>query len=131
MDECFEDEARKKLEGLAEKLVDDLEEYGDWLWNLGDGYGGYVFSVIQEAFHNRYERKPKYEPDRCKQITTKTRRLVFERDAYRCVRCNTHFNLCVDHVHPWSKGGSDDIDNLQTLCKSCNSKKKDKLEVVE
>jgi 5-methylcytosine-specific restriction endonuclease McrA len=51
------------------------------------------------------------------------KRFVFERDEYRCVKCGTHVNLSIDHIHPVSKGGSDDESNLQTLCRSCNSSK--------
>lgn len=35
--------------------------------------------------------------------------------------------LHCDHVHPKSKGGSDDLDNLVTACESCNTSKGDKL----
>lgn len=125
----YEENAGKRLQLLAEKLVDDLEDHLDVLWLWGDGQGEYIFNVIKEEFYKRQGFPTKREQERCKKITTRIRRLVFERDAYRCVRCDTHFNLCVDHKYPWSKGGSDDLDNLQTLCRACNSKKRNKVEV--
>ena len=40
-----------------------------------------------------------------------------------CAACGGPEWLEVDHVHPWSKGGSNDRDNLQALCKPCNMDK--------
>jgi len=48
---------------------------------------------------------------------------VFARDGYACVICGNTKNLHADHVVPESKGGETTMKNLQTLCKSCNSKK--------
>jgi 5-methylcytosine-specific restriction endonuclease McrA len=41
-------------------------------------------------------------------------RAVWDRDGWQCVTCGTHKNLTVDHIIPVSRGGSDDLDNLQT-----------------
>lgn len=46
---------------------------------------------------------------------------VFARDGYHCLRCGETEGLTVDHVAPQSRGGSDDMENLQSLCRSCNA----------
>ena len=40
-----------------------------------------------------------------------------------CKNCGTKKNLTIDHIIPLSKGGSNDEDNFQILCMSCNRKK--------
>jgi hypothetical protein len=57
------------------------------------------------------------------------RNKIFDRDYNKCLLCGTDKNISVDHIIPFSKGGRTIETNLQTLCRSCNSKKKDK-EVV-
>lgn len=48
---------------------------------------------------------------------------VFESSGYKCVRCKTTRDLSIDHIMCVKDGGSDAFDNLQTLCKRCNSSK--------
>lgn len=47
-----------------------------------------------------------------------------DRYGNRCLRCgNTDTMLEADHVVPLTKGGSDEISNIQPLCGSCNRSK--------
>lgn len=67
------------------------------------------------------ERKP---------ISKKQRFDVFKRDAFTCQYCGCtppSVVLEVDHVHPVSKGGSNQVDNLLTACFDCNRGKSDGL----
>jgi 5-methylcytosine-specific restriction endonuclease McrA len=41
----------------------------------------------------------------------------------KCLRCRERKPLAADHVVPVSKGGTSNIDNIQPLCKVCNSVK--------
>jgi len=54
------------------------------------------------------------------------RRQVFVRDGWTCVYCGSP--VCertghVDHVLPWSRGGSNEMSNLVAACAECNLKK--------
>lgn len=41
----------------------------------------------------------------------------------KCLCCGSLDDLTIDHVHPVSRGGRNSIDNIQPLCRSCNSAK--------
>ncbi len=42
----------------------------------------------------------------------------------KCLKCEAHPDiLTVDHVIPLSRGGTNNINNIQPLCKACNAKK--------
>ncbi len=41
----------------------------------------------------------------------------------RCLGCRRHWATTADHVLPLTLGGTNDPENFQPLCRSCNSKK--------
>lgn len=52
----------------------------------------------------------------------KRRAEVFKRDPW-CMSCTTSRSTHADHKVPRARGGTDDLDNLQGLCRSCHSRK--------
>lgn len=48
---------------------------------------------------------------------------VWERDDFTCRHCGARTNLSIDHILAESKGGPATLENFQTLCRSCNSRK--------
>jgi len=63
-------------------------------------------------------------------IPLKHRHTIFKKYKYRCVECgatNEETRLEIDHIVPLSKGGTNDVENLQVLCKECNLGKSNNL----
>lgn len=91
------------------------------VYPYGDGNGGWVWQTIIDAagIHDR----PQENKSKNYKMSRILSRSVMERDLYRCQNCGTHKDLTIDHICPRSKGGGDEMENLQTLCRSCNSKK--------
>ena len=51
---------------------------------------------------------------------------VLKKYGKRCLCCGSDKDIAIDHVIPISKGGTNTADNIQPLCRSCNSSKRDK-----
>lgn len=58
-----------------------------------------------------------------REVNAEDKLKIFKRDNYSCRKCGSKDNLEADHIIPISKGGLNNIFNLQTLCKECNLKK--------
>jgi 5-methylcytosine-specific restriction enzyme A len=92
---------------------------------------GWLRDRINEA-NNRYAAPPKdrkiiskksHGQNRSRSISLSVRLDVLTRDGYKCVYCgrsSQQIDLEIDHIIPYSKGGSNQIDNLQSLCFDCN-----------
>ena len=55
-----------------------------------------------------------------------SRRAVFARDGHRCQYCN-HPAENIDHIVPRSRGGQHSWENVVASCRSCNTRKEDRL----
>ena len=65
----------------------------------------------------------KYRPYAIPPLTNKT---LFRRDANLCMYCGKKYSdkeLTRDHIHPVSKGGKDEWNNVVASCKRCNNRK--------
>ena len=56
---------------------------------------------------------------------------IKERFEFRCAICNELKKLTLDHIIPINKGGKHTKKNIQPLCQSCNSRKKDKIIILK
>jgi hypothetical protein len=68
---------------------------------------------------------------RSRTVGWRTRFLLMQRDNFKRRICGKspsngdQVKLVIDHIHPYSKGGVTEFDNLQTLCMVCNGGKSD------
>lgn len=77
---------------------------------------GIVGQILSRAQRSAYRKKP---------IPNSLRTQVFARDGFKCKVCGSTQDLCIDHIIPERRGGATTLKNLQVLCRSCNSRKKD------
>lgn len=74
------------------------------------------------------QRRRKYA---CKEkIDVADWQALLKASNYRCVHCGTTEDITQDHIIPLIHGGANSIDNIQPLCRSCNSKKSSKMTTI-
>ena len=59
-------------------------------------------------------------------FTKDERNAIARSQGRKCIYCGVRLtvkNLQIDHMDPVSRGGSNDYDNLQALCRRCNARK--------
>ena len=75
----------------------------------------------------------RYDPDKIKEVelfdfTPEDKKTILERDGYKCGLCGRRredgVELTVDHIVSKDKGGTNTIENGETLCMQCNLMKK-------
>jgi 5-methylcytosine-specific restriction endonuclease McrA len=125
----IEDTVQGEFNRAVRHLCELIDDYPH-LWHYGDGYGGYVRHAIEDAFFEwNFPREP--ERDNSSSDGRKSRApisrtkviAVMRKSESKCVHCGSMDDLQIDHIIPHSRGGSDDLDNLQMLCQKCNASK--------
>jgi hypothetical protein len=99
---------------------------------LGDILRGYLARLASPGA----ARAP-LDPDRLgiprQPLAPLLRSAVLKRDGYRCCWCSASLArdrtvlFEVDHIVPWSAGGSDHPVNLRTLCQGCNQQRSNRV----
>jgi 5-methylcytosine-specific restriction endonuclease McrA len=137
-------EARRKYQ---EEHKDEISEYKKkWAADNKESVAAYKLAYYErerEEIIARSKRWAEENPRKVKQAKANNRRMrraakhatpgsftteefkaLCEDYGNKCLACgDTDTALEADHVVPLIKGGSDDIDNIQPLCGSCNRKK--------
>lgn len=83
------------------------------------------------AYHNFYSRRREAAKKRAAGCHTfgewEVLKAQFNWTCPCCKRIEPDIRLSQDHIVPVSRGGSDNIENIQPLCRSCNSRKHTKI----
>ena len=58
-------------------------------------------------------------------VSESKKKIVASSQGWKCKHCNILFDATyeIDHKVPLYKGGTNDIDNLEALCRNCHGKK--------
>ena len=70
--------------------------------------------------------EPLLPPSPTIEVSHELRQAVFKRDRI-CRHCGTDKDLTADHIIPACRGGKATMENLQALCRFCNSSKGKKM----
>jgi len=131
-------EAQSIVDAVANGDLPELDE----AWHGGDSilcsFSELTVAQFREAIAHLRKRQSSAQ---IRQSLISQERAMFTRNSgrlklamlaagqeYACVECGTTHDITIDHKHPLSLGGSDDVSNLQFLCRSCNSRKGTKAE---
>lgn len=85
--------------------------------------GALTVSARERNRSVRFKAQPRPSGKARKALNVAKRLSVYDRDGYKCVYCGSRSRLTLDHVTPHSAGGSDEVGNLVTACRDCNSRK--------
>lgn len=81
----------------------------------------------REALNAALKSSYQAEESRSRYIPSSVKQAVWQRDGGRCVDCSSQSDLEYDHDIPFSLGGSNGVENIRLLCRSCNQRKSNRI----
>lgn len=87
------------------------------------------WTIVGEDYYDDDVLASQVAEDRTRKgIPSKVKKIVWTRDNGQCRNCGASDSLQYDHIIPFSKGGGNQPENLQLLCRSCNLRKSAKIQ---
>jgi hypothetical protein len=141
--ENYKEEIRRRHEMWRRKNKDKLKVWQE-KWNNSETakLSRKKYKKSQKGRMNDYKSRLKRRSVKYKvSFTPIERKQILDRDKWKCQICgvkvhdrstgnwNTPNKANIDHIIPISKGGNSLPNNLQILCRTCNLKKHDNVEV--
>lgn len=115
-------------DGLLEKK-DDTYYLAGPLSGLTTQQRKEVESILVQRINDYLDMRNPYGDSNLDAVPGSVRYEVLKRAKGRCEACGVSARktqIDVDHIVPRAKGGSNDITNLQALCRTCNAQKRDR-----
>lgn len=122
-------------EKIRAKLVLELDEETEELWKQAKdtfAHMGDEVEILKKILKlSLTQKEPRrnvsgltqvslYQNSRTRYLSAQTKRNVYQRDQSQCQNCGSKYALQMDHITPYSTGGSNQVNNLRLLCRSCN-----------
>lgn len=60
-----------------------------------------------------------------KKLSLEEKSFLLACDNFSFRNCGSEKEIEFDHIVPLSRGGADDVSNMQVLCRKCNTRKRD------
>ena len=128
----------KQLTSMKEETPVKFEHVVSALWSIFPPIPGSSSSLIEfyrpsiDAMHEiikaHYQKHSADYQGRRRELVEK---MIERGQRYICAECGRIGKLTVDHKTPLRWGGTNDLDNLQFLCRECNSAKGARLQRQE